>query len=214
VRWWVKSTCNWYWCVVGLRVQGRDARLANPAKTSQYARLKASDDASDAGWIAGQLRLGILPESYVYPPQVPPIRDALRGRMLIVRQRTQPLLSLESLFARHGFGVSDGGGVEVLGSRACDGITLGLIDGTASGESVGTGAQAGRISAADRRGRAQVGQASGSPTRRRMAKTTANRYLACAYAEAAVHAIRCYPRIAAWYERRKRRSRKCGWWWR
>lgn len=32
-----------------------------------------------------------------------------------------------------------------------------------------------------------------------------NRYLAWAYAEAAVHAIRFYPRIAAWYERKKRR---------
>lgn len=98
----VESTYNWYWLVDGLRSQGRDVRLANPAKMDQYAGLKASDDASDAGWLAEQLRLGILPESYVYPPQVRPIRDALRRRMLIVRQRTQSLLSLESLLARHG----------------------------------------------------------------------------------------------------------------
>jgi transposase len=32
-----------------------------------------------------------------------------------------------------------------------------------------------------------------------------NRYLAWAYAEAAVHALRHYPRIGAWYERKKRR---------
>jgi transposase len=98
----VEATYNWYWFVDGLRAQGRDVRLANPAKMDQYAGLKAADDASDAGWIAEQMRLGILPESYVYPPQTRPIRDALRRRMLIVRQRTQTLLSLESLLARQG----------------------------------------------------------------------------------------------------------------
>jgi hypothetical protein len=100
----VESTCNWYWFVDGLRRQGRHVRLANPAKMDQYSGLKVGNDASDAGWIAEQMRLGILPESYVYPPQVRPIRDALRRRMLIVRQWTQTLLSLESLFARHALG--------------------------------------------------------------------------------------------------------------
>ena len=99
----VESTYNWYWFVDGLRSQGRDVRLANPARMSQYEGLKATDDASDAGWLAEQLRLGILPESYIYPPAIRPIRDLLRRRMLIVQQRTQSLLSLESLFARQGW---------------------------------------------------------------------------------------------------------------
>ena len=98
----VESTYNWYWLVDGLRAQGRDVRLANPAKMEQYEGLKVGDDASDAGWIAEQMRLGILPESYVYPPEVRPVRDVLRRRMLIVRQRTAVLLSLESLLARQG----------------------------------------------------------------------------------------------------------------
>ena len=54
----VESTYNWYWFVDGLRAQGRDVRLANPAKMDQYAGLKAADDASDAGWIAEQMRRG------------------------------------------------------------------------------------------------------------------------------------------------------------
>lgn len=99
----VESTFNWYWFLDGLRGQGRDVRLANPARMEQYDGLKVGNDASDAGWIAEQLRLGILPESYVYPPAVRPIRDLLRRRMLIVRQRVQSLLSLECLFARHGW---------------------------------------------------------------------------------------------------------------
>ena len=32
----VESTYNWYWFVDGLRSQGREVRLANPAKMAQY----------------------------------------------------------------------------------------------------------------------------------------------------------------------------------
>ena len=98
----VESTYNWYWLVDGLQAEGLDVCLANPAKMDQYRGIKVTDDASDAGWMAEQLRLGILPESYIYPVEVRPIRDALRRRMLIVRQRTQSLLSLEGLLARYG----------------------------------------------------------------------------------------------------------------
>ena len=99
----VESTFNWYWFVDGLRSQGMDVRLANPAQMEQYSGLKASDDATDAGWLADQLRLGILPECYVYPPEVRSIRDLLRRRMFIVQQRMQTILSVESLFARQGW---------------------------------------------------------------------------------------------------------------
>jgi hypothetical protein len=51
----VESTYNWYWFVDGLREQGWDVRLANPAKMGQYEGLKMTDDASDAGWIAEQV---------------------------------------------------------------------------------------------------------------------------------------------------------------
>lgn len=101
----VESTFNWYWFVDGLREQKRPVVLANPAKMEQYEGLKETDDCTDAEWLAEQLRLGILPECYVYPKAVRPIRDLLRRRMLIVRQRTQSLLSLESLLARHGLAV-------------------------------------------------------------------------------------------------------------
>lgn len=101
----VESTFNWYWLVDGLREQGRPIRLANPAKMEQYRGLKATDDQSDAVWLAEQQRLGILPESYIYPKEERSIRDALRRRQMFVRQRTQSLLSLEALFARHGMAI-------------------------------------------------------------------------------------------------------------
>jgi transposase len=250
----VESTYNWYWFVDGLRSQGRDVRLANPAKMAQYDGLKVGDDASDAGWLAEQLRLGILPESYVYPPEVRPIRDALRRRMLVVRQRTQTLLSLESLFARQGWACPKvealkgwtGQEVEVLGAdpftrlqvesllellRKQEGIAggieeavlkavkpraeyeriqqvpgigkvLGMLVLLESGD-FGRFASAGDYASYCRTVKSE--RRSNEKKKGENNRKNGNRYLAWAFAEAAVYAIRYYPRIAAWYERKKRR---------
>jgi len=216
--------------------------------------LKFGNDASDAGWIAEQLRLGILPESYVYPPEARPIRDLLKRRMLIVHQRVQSLSSLESLFARHGWQwrgaqrikswtaedlkalqadvfteVQTHASLEMI--RKQDGISewiektmmkavkpqaeyqriqnvpgigsiLGMVVVLESGgftrfASAGDYASYCRTVLSER---TSNGRRKGESNRRH-----GNPYLAWAFAEAAVFAVRFYPKIAAWYERKKRR---------
>lgn len=97
----VESTYNWYWLVDGLQAAGFPVRLANPAKMDAYSGLKRTDDESDALWLAEMLRLGILPEGYIYPKEARPVRDMLRRRSLVVRQATQTLLSLQAMVTRH-----------------------------------------------------------------------------------------------------------------
>ena len=63
----VESTYNWYWLVDGLMDAGYRVHLANPAAMQQYSGLKYTDDYSDARWLAHVLRLGVLPEGYIYP---------------------------------------------------------------------------------------------------------------------------------------------------
>jgi len=63
----VESTYNWYWLVDGLMEAGFTMHLANTAAIQQYSGLKHGDDDSDANWLANMLRLGILPEGYIYP---------------------------------------------------------------------------------------------------------------------------------------------------
>jgi transposase len=96
----VESTYNWYWLVDGLNEHGYRVRLANPAAMQQYSGLKNTDDKTDTFFLTEMSRLGILPEGYVYPKEERPVRDLLRRRLLLVRQRTAHILSFQNLVAR------------------------------------------------------------------------------------------------------------------
>lgn len=96
----VESTYNWYWLVDGLGQLGYPMVLANPAKIEQYSGLKHGDDRGDAYHLAELLRLGILPQAYIYDRELRPVRDLLRRRMGLVQHRTSLMLSFKSLYTR------------------------------------------------------------------------------------------------------------------
>ena len=81
--------------------EGYQVHLANPAAIEQYSGLKHADDKHDAFWLAEMLRLGILPEGYIYPKEDRPIRDLLRKRGHLVRLRTSLILSLQNIISRN-----------------------------------------------------------------------------------------------------------------
>jgi transposase len=66
----------------------------------QYSGLKYTDDHSDARWLAHVLRLGVLPEGYIYPKAERAVRDVLRTRSHLVRQQTATVLSLHNIIVR------------------------------------------------------------------------------------------------------------------
>jgi transposase len=76
----VESTYNWYWLVDALMEAGYRVHLANTAAIMQYSGLKYADDDTDAAWLAKLLRLGLLPEGYIYPKAERAVRDLLRRR--------------------------------------------------------------------------------------------------------------------------------------
>src|SRR6267142_574981 len=75
--------------------------LANPAAMQQYNSLKYTDDHSEARWLAHLLRLGVLPEGYIYPKAERAVRDVLRKRAHLVRQHTANVLSLQNIIVRN-----------------------------------------------------------------------------------------------------------------
>ena len=97
----VESTYNWYWLVDGLMAQGYPVHLANTLAIQQYNGIKYTNDATNARYLAHLLRLGILPTGFIYPKAMRQVRDLLRRRLLLVKQHTAQLLSLQSMMARH-----------------------------------------------------------------------------------------------------------------
>jgi transposase len=96
----IEATFNWYWLVDELMEDGYQVHLANPAAIRQYEGLKYSGDFTDAAHLAQLLRLGLLPEGYIYPAEERPVRDLSRKRMQLVRCRTAQILSIENLLSR------------------------------------------------------------------------------------------------------------------
>jgi transposase len=110
----VESTYNWYWLVDGLMDHGYRVHLANTGAIQKYSGLKYADDVTDARWLAKLLRLGILPEGYIYPKEERPTRDLLRKRAHLVRHQTSHVTSVENLFARNTGGRLSAAGVKRL----------------------------------------------------------------------------------------------------
>ena len=117
----VESTYNWYWLVDGLMDKGHQIHLANAAAIQQYEGLKYTDDHSDARWLAHILRLGVLPEGYIYPKEERAVRDLLRKRGQMVRQRTANLLSIQNLITRN-TGSSISSNLKTLDSETVDAL--------------------------------------------------------------------------------------------
>ena len=97
----VESTYNWYWLVDMLMKEGYQVHLANPSAIQRYSGMKHADDKHDAFWLAEMLRLGILPEGYIYPKEERPVRDLLRKRSHFVRLRTSLVISLQNILSRN-----------------------------------------------------------------------------------------------------------------
>ena len=83
-----------------MRCESKNVVLANPAGMQPYSGKKHTDDVSDAYFLAELLRLNLLPTGHIYDRKTRPVRDLLRRRLLLVRQRTTLILSFKSLKER------------------------------------------------------------------------------------------------------------------
>lgn len=120
----VESTYNWYWLVDGLMEAGYIVKLVNTVAVKTYDGLKYTADEHDARHLAHLLRLGLLPTGYIYPKEERAVRDLLRKRAQLVRNRTMHLLSMQNLVSRN-----CGKGMATNAIRKLDAEAIGRICG-------------------------------------------------------------------------------------
>lgn len=97
----IESTINWYWIVDGLKEAGYDVRLAHTLGLYMITGAKVKTDRRDAFKLAKLLRMGEIPEAYIYPKEKRPLRDLLRRRAGLVQQRASCYSSLRIQFIRY-----------------------------------------------------------------------------------------------------------------
>jgi transposase len=103
----VESTLNWYWLVDGLEGAGFEVKLAHTLGLYMITGAKVKTDRRDAFTLARLLRLGAIPEAYIYPKDSRPIRDLLRRRNRLVSVRGSGYAALSRALLQHGiFGYS------------------------------------------------------------------------------------------------------------
>src|SRR5947199_7609963 len=120
----VESTYNWYFLVDGLMDAGYRVHLANTTAIKKYEGLKYSGDFADAAYLAQLLRLGLLPEGYIYPRAERAGRDLGRKRMQLVRCRTAQILAIENILARETGGRMSSNQIKRLASEQIDALGL------------------------------------------------------------------------------------------
>ena len=97
----VESTNNWYWLVDGLQESGYDVRLAHTYTLKLITRARVKTDQLDAQKLARLLRLGELPEGYIYPKETRGIRDLIRRRQKLAQDRARCYHEIRGFLLKH-----------------------------------------------------------------------------------------------------------------
>jgi transposase len=84
---------------------GYEVKLAHPMKTRIIAEAKIKTDASDSEALAHLLRANLLPVSYVPPKEVRELRELVRLRTYLVRERTRFKNKIRAELAKRGIRV-------------------------------------------------------------------------------------------------------------
>jgi transposase len=99
----VESTYNWYFFVDLAEQYAEQVFLANTYELKAFAKRHKKTDKIDARLIATVLQKGFLPAVTIPDRQTRQIRELLRYRMKLVRDRTRNISRLKSLLDRLGY---------------------------------------------------------------------------------------------------------------
>src|ERR1051326_2497464 len=100
-----EAAFGWGWLVQLLEDYGFDPHLVHPLQCKAIASARLKNDKVDAAILAQLLRADLLPEAWIAPPEVRPLR---RHRVQLVRLRTLLRNRIHAVLADHGYGRPQG----------------------------------------------------------------------------------------------------------
>lgn len=90
------------WIYDFLKPFALDLKIAHPAMLKAITAAKKKNDRDDAERIADLLRVNLLPECYMAPPEIRDLRRMLRYRNLVVQMATKTKNKMSSLLMEVG----------------------------------------------------------------------------------------------------------------
>jgi transposase len=100
-----ESCGTYYWLSDGLLDAGYlYLTMAHALKLAHIIKAKVKTDRRDSEALAELLRVGYIPEGYIYPREYREYRDLARRRIAVVRKRAGEFRDMKMLLTRNGFG--------------------------------------------------------------------------------------------------------------
>jgi len=112
----IEATGNWFWLLDLLEEKKIETTLAHPLKTKAIASAKIKTDSIDAETLAQLLRTNLVPESYIATQKERELRDLLRYRWSLVRERTLLKNKIHAILAKFNLGL-DFEGTDLFGKK-------------------------------------------------------------------------------------------------
>jgi transposase len=120
----LEATYGWYWAADVLADAGARVHLAHPLGVKGFAYRRVKNDERDAADLADLLRMGRLPESWIAPPEIRGLREAIRHRCKLVALRSGLKAQVHAVLAKQGVRVTVSDLFGVGGQRILDELQL------------------------------------------------------------------------------------------
>lgn len=98
----LEAAFGWPWVADFLEALGHEVHLGHPPVVRALAKHEAKTDRCDSDRLGKFLLRGILPESYLAPPEVRQRRERTRYRMALVKVRTGVKNRIQAILHRQG----------------------------------------------------------------------------------------------------------------
>ena len=98
----IESTCVWEYIYDMLESEGYSIKLANPIKTKAIAYARIKTDSVDASTLADLLRANLVAESYIPSREIRKLREVVRQRSSLIKERTRIKNKIHAILTRHG----------------------------------------------------------------------------------------------------------------
>ena len=102
--------------------RGFRVEVGHPKETRYIAEARIKSDRMDSKAIAELVRFDALPQSYMPPPDIAVLREKVRRRAFLVRQRAKLMAKVRSVLAYEGIKSPDGCGLSRV--KALTGLEL------------------------------------------------------------------------------------------